>query len=111
MDRDDPQSFHRIRPSLPVRKAVADTPGPPMTDRLQHPNDIVAGRTTKFELTSSRNRRGSELAATEVAAVPQAIRPIAAIDFAVFRIRRIHQHMGASAVSVTATVPRASRPV
>src|SRR5437588_9386231 len=55
-DRADPHCLHSICPRLPDRNAELDTPGPPITNRLQHPNDIVAGRTTKFEVTSARKR-------------------------------------------------------
>ena len=85
-DPADVQRVHRIRPRLPARKAAPDTPGPPITNRPQQPSDSVAGRTTKFELTSKRNRRGGELAATELAAAPHASRVTAARSPAVFRI-------------------------
>jgi hypothetical protein len=74
------QCFHRICPSLPDRNALLDTSGPPITNCPQHPNDIVAGRTAKRELTSMRKRRGSELAATEVAAAPHTIALIVAMN-------------------------------
>jgi hypothetical protein len=86
-DRAAPQDLHRIRPSLRDRKARLDTPGPLTTNCLQHPNDIVAGRTVKFELRSLGKRRGSVLAASEAAAPPHAITPIAATNSAAFRIR------------------------
>jgi hypothetical protein len=87
-DRAAAQSFHRIRPGLPDLNARLDTPGPPMRNLRQHPNDIVAGRTTKFELASIRKRRGGKLAPSEVAAPPHTTTPIAAKNSAAFRIPR-----------------------
>src|SRR5436305_9236920 len=84
--RADPQRFHRICPIRPDRKAVLDTRRPPITNCPQHPNDRVAGRTTKFELTSNRIRRGDELAATELAAAPHTNMLIDAMNGAAFRI-------------------------
>jgi hypothetical protein len=83
----NPQRFHWMWPRLPDRKALLDTPGPPMTVCSQHPNDIVAGRTANWELTSIRKRRGNDLAASELAAPPTTITLMMAINAAAFRIR------------------------
>jgi hypothetical protein len=44
-----------------------------MTSWPQHPNDIEAGRTANWALTSIRKRRGNDLAASELATPPHTI--------------------------------------